>query len=140
MRKMTNYWLCVIDDRNWRIVNRHNIWGVRGRFHNTISGAKVGDRLVFYVKPLKIGGVFEATSDPYEDHELLFGEKGASDLYPFRIRLRKVIIPEEALPFKQVIPKLEFIKNKRKWGGYLQGRAMIPISEYDYKIIETALT
>lgn len=142
VEKMTNYWLCVTDEENWKRVQKLNVWGVRARFRKLIARAQVGDRLVFYVKPVQIGGIFEAVSNSYEDHKEIFSTRGfggGEESFPYRIRLRKITIPENPLPFGQMMPKLKFIKNKRKWGGYLQGRAMIPISEYDYNIIEAVV-
>jgi predicted RNA-binding protein len=34
-----------------------------------------------------------------------------------------------------LIPKLKFIKNKQKWTGHIQGKAMREIPEEDYNLI-----
>jgi len=140
---MTKYWLCVTNEVNWEKVQKLNTWGVRARFRKSMEKVEPGDRLVFYVKPKKIGGIFKAVSSTYEDHEKIFSMKGLigdnEETFPFRIRLQKVAVPRDFLPFEQVIPRLNFIVNKKNWRGYLMGKAMIPISLHDYDTMKIAL-
>jgi len=140
---MTKYWLCVANEVNWEKVQKLNTWGIRARFRKLIEQVKLGDELVFYVKPKRIGGIFKVVSNSYEDHKKIFSTKGFRggdrETFPFRIRLERLTVPEDFLPFEQLIPKLNFIANKEKWGGYLVGRALIPISEDDYDTIRDAI-
>ena len=50
-------------------------------------------------------------------------------------KLKEIKIFEPPINFKDLIPKLKFIKNKKKWSGHLMGKAMREISEEDYKTI-----
>lgn len=43
------------------------------------------------------------------------------------------------LDFKSLIPKLNFITNKKRWSGHLMGKAMREIPEEDYRLIEGLL-
>jgi len=140
---MTKYWLCVTNEINWEKVQKLNIWGTRARFRKLIEQVDLGDELVFYVKPKRIGGIFKAVSNSYEDHKKIFSTKGFTggneETFPFRIRLERLTVPEDFLPFEQLIPKLNFIANKEKWGGYLLGRALIRLSEGDYNTMKAAV-
>ena len=89
----------------------------------------------FYVKPRKISGIFEAKTKPFMALEPILKNK----TYSYRIKLNPVIIPKKPLDFKTLVGELSFITNKKYWGAYLQGRAMYPISEDDYKLIKQRL-
>ncbi len=136
------YWLCITNRENWEIIKKHNIWGVSERHKNTIMRVKKGDKLIFYIKqkiygkkkhPSVIAGIYEAISEPYRDETEIF-EGGT---YPWRVKIKPVRLGE--VNFKDLIPKLSFIKNKKRWSGHLMGRAMIKIPEEDYHIIESML-
>jgi predicted RNA-binding protein len=62
------------------------------------------------------------------------GELGREELFPHRVKLEKVILQKNPLPFDQLIPKLRFITNKKLWTGHLR-RAMRLIPKEDYEII-----
>jgi predicted RNA-binding protein len=56
-------------------------------------------------------------------------------LYPLRIGLRAIVIFSKPLNFRELVPKLSFIKNKRVWEGHIRGRAMREISERDFETV-----
>jgi len=137
------YWLCITTRENWEIIKNKKIWGVPQRHMNIIKKVREGDKLVFYVKQErkdkailepKIVGIYEAIGEAYKDNKKIFkSSSGSNEVYPWRIRIREVIIGE--LDFKSLIPKLSFIKNKKRWSGHLMGRAMVEIPEKDYELI-----
>lgn len=141
------YWLCITNRKNWEVIKTKNIWGVSRRHKNTIKRVKPGDRLVFYVKQERINkelkegeivGIFEVISNPYEDSTKLFSPPtGLHETYPLRVKIRPVKLGN--VEFKALIPKLQFIKNKKRWSGHIMGRAMREIPEADYKLIEKSL-
>lgn len=96
---------------------------------------------MFYVKPKRICGMFTAVSKPYTSTERIFKSGGLSgrEIFPHRVRLKPILIPEECIDFEPLIPKLEFIKNKDRWTAYLR-RAMVPISERDFELIRKKLS
>lgn len=144
-----NYWICITNEENWNIVRNKKVWGVSERHKNQISRVKPGDVLVFYVKqergekgvkPSKIVGIFEATSKPFKDDSKIFSPVGFGDeRFPHRVKLKPLIVPEEPLEFKPLIPKLRFIRNKDKWSGHLMGKAMREIPKEDYEVIKSAI-
>ena len=70
---MTNYWLCILTDRNWRIVKQEGIHGVpdRKKAATTIKSIKKGDILIFYlISPVRaIRGIGKAISEAFEERE-----------------------------------------------------------------------
>jgi len=137
---MANYWICVTNEENWNVVKKQNIWGVTDRHKRQIEQVRPGDYLVFYVMPLRIAGVFMATSDGFESSERIFswGEFGRPEIFPYRVKLEPIIISNKPLQFKELIPKLKFITNKKMWTGHLR-RPMRTISKEDYKTIVALL-
>ncbi len=139
------YWLCILTRDNWKKVQQHKIWGVSERHRNTIAQVNPGDYLLFYVigeqhgnKRLEsaVVGRAEAASNMYKDTKRIFESK-KREVYPLRITLTNVAsFPE--VPFKPLIFDLEFIKNKKRWSGHLQGKAMRVIPERDFKTIMAA--
>ncbi len=136
------FWLCITTRANWEVIKTKNIWGVEPRHLKTLQSAKIGDRLVFYVKqevrgreklPPMLVGIFEVASKPFKDETKIF----TGGLYPWRIKIKPIKLGQ--VEFKPLIPKLKFIKNKDKWTGHLMGKAMREIPEEDYKLIEQLL-
>ena len=134
------YWLCVTNQENWEVIREKNIWGVEERHRNTISKVKPGDRLLIYVMgtkkenetlPPKIVAAYEAVSEMFTDPSSIFKEK----LYPLRIRLRPIAVFSKPLEFRELIPKLSFIRNKRMWVGHIRGKAMREIPKGDFETV-----
>mgnify|MGYP000725345656 CR=1 FL=1 len=138
---MVNYWLCVTNEENWNVVKEWKVWGVPERSRHLIEGVKLGDFLVFYVMPQRIMGVFKAASEPFESSERIFswGEFGREETFPHRVKLEPVIMAKEALQFKDLIPRLKFITNKKMWSGHLR-RAMRTIPGEDCDLIFSAIS
>lgn len=141
------HWLCITNRENWKVVQQQKIWGVAERHKNTINKVAPGDQLLFYLigelidgqrLESAIGGQAEVASDVFRDTRKIFGSgsvKKKTETFPLRIRLSNVRSFTKEIPFKLLIADLEFIKNKRKWSGHIQGKAMRMISEKDFKRI-----
>jgi predicted RNA-binding protein len=137
------YWLCVTNEENWRVVKEKNVWGVAERFKSAIQRVKPGDKLIFYVMqtkkdkevvPSRIVGIYEVISEPYRDSTKIFKAYGSESTFPYRVKLKPAKIFDKPLFFKELVPKLSFIRNKQRWSGSLR-RAMVEIPEKDYNII-----
>lgn len=129
------YWLCITDDANWKIVKTEKIWGVSDRHKDRIARTNEGDNFVFYVKPMRIGGIFEVISKPFREETPIF-EGG---IYPNRVKIKAILLSKRFLEFRPLIDKLQFITRKKMWGGYLQGKAMKPIPNEDFELIKEKL-
>ncbi len=140
------YWLCITTGENWEVIRSRNVWGVSERHRNTIARVKKGDRLLIYLKQERkedrveeprIVAEYEVSSEVFRDSSRIFkSPKGlGNETFPFRINITPVEVFKVPVEFKPLIPKLEFIKNKKKWTGHLMGKAMREISEKDYRLI-----
>ena len=134
------YWLCVTNQENWKVIKERNIWGVEERHRNTISKVKPRDRLLIYVMttkkddeslPPRIVAAYEAVSEMFTDSSRIFKGK----VYPLRIRLRPIAVFSKPLDFRELVPKLGFIKNKRFWVGHIRGKAMREIPKGDFETV-----
>jgi len=133
---LVNYWLCITSEKNWEIIRKRNVWGVPKRSWAIIQKVKIGDLLVFYVAPKRVGGIFKAVSEPYVDEEAIFSSEGFRDdeRFSYRVRLEPVVLAKEYVDFSSLIPRLGFIVNKKRWSGYLR-RAMVQIPKEDYDLL-----
>ena len=130
----------MTNEENWNIVKERKVWGVPERDRGRIKQVMPGDYLVFYVMPLRVAGIFRATSEGFESNKKIFrwGEFGKHEIFPHRVMLEPVILPEEPLQFRELIPKLRFITNKKMWSGHLR-RAMRTIPKKDYEAIRSLM-
>ncbi|QSZ66154.1 EVE domain-containing protein [Methanofollis aquaemaris] len=143
-------WLAISNRENSEITIKKHIWGVPKRYVNTISKTKPGDTLLVYVGqqvidkdttlPPAITGCFEITSAVYEDKKPIFTAppKLGAEVFPLRIRLKKMQVFDPPMEFKPLIPDLKFITNKTQWSGHIRGQAMRKIPEEDYAYIMKA--
>jgi predicted RNA-binding protein len=134
------YWLCVTNQENWEVIREKNIWGVEERHRNAISKVRPGDRLLIYVMgtkkenetlPPRIVAAYEAVSEVFTDPSRLFKGK----VYPLRVRLRPIAVFPKPLDFRELVPKLGLIKNKRFWVGHIRGKAMREIPKGDFETV-----
>jgi len=140
------HWLCITTEENWKVIKQKNVWGVQEKHRNTIAKVKPGDKCLIYVMstkkddeiiPPRIMAAYEVISEVFTDRSRIFKPpaRDRNETFPLRIRLKPVKIFEKPVDFKSLIPKLKFIKNKQKWTGHIQGKAMREIPEEDYYLI-----
>lgn len=138
-------WLCITTEDNWNVVRQRNVWGVAERHANTIARVKPKDKCLMYVMttkknreiiPPRIVAAYEVASEVSRDTTRIFKSPPyKNEIYPLRIKLKPIKIFSKPINFKPLIPKLKFIKNKQKWTGHIQGKAMREIPEEDYNLI-----
>jgi len=134
---LVNYWLCVTNEDNWKVIKTRRIWGVpEKRGKRQIEGVRPGDLLVVYIIPKRVGGIFMAVSEPFESREKVFNwaDFGREELFPFRVKLEPVMVPDEPLPFENLVGKLSFTKGLKRWSVRLR-RAMFRIHANDFNVI-----
>ena len=145
---MVQRWLCISTRANDEVTKRHLVWGVAKRYENTIAKVKEGDTLLMYtmqeivnreVIPSAVTGIYEASSQVYEDTSSLFVTPKAlgNEVFPLRIKVKPIQIFKKPIPFKPLVPTLTFIKNKKMWSGSIR-TAMRVIPEEDYQTIITS--
>lgn len=139
---MSKYWLCVTTEENWNIIKDKKIWAVKEKDLKKLDKVAIGDPLVFYVKQRaiedkifgpKIGGICMVDSKSFKDSTRVFTNPPAQEKFVYRVNIQPIIANAE-LDFKTIVPKLKFIKNKKKWFLSLQV-AMRRIPKEDYDLI-----
>lgn len=140
-------WLAISNRENAEVVINQDVWGVSKRFINQISKVRPGDRLLVYIRnkivdkdttlPPAIVGAFQITSMVYEDSSKIFHPLPIqpNEIFPLRIRLKPIKIFNPPVEFKPLVPKLQFITNKKQWVGHIRGQAIRIIPEDDYQLI-----
>jgi predicted RNA-binding protein len=146
-----NYWLFVTTQANWKVSRENNIVGVAERHKNALSKVHLGDKSLFYIKaiysakdvgePPLVSGAYEVISDIYYDSRRIFSSPSdmSEETFPWRLQLNCLTPSSEPIAFKPLIEKLSFIKNKKHWGGTLQGNALLNIPEQDFRTIVSSL-
>jgi predicted RNA-binding protein len=145
-----NYWLFVTTVGNWKIITEKSFIGIPKRNESALSRVKRGDKCLIYIKQRREGGVYEEplvsgeyqiVSDVYVEKTRVFDspDTGQREVYPLRLRLKRLGSLSEPVPFRPIVPKLSFILNKWRWGASLQGRGLINIPEKDYYTIVSFL-
>ncbi|RLI82992.1 EVE domain-containing protein [Archaeoglobales archaeon] len=138
-----SYWLCITTADNWEVIKKHKVWGVSKRYEKTISQVKPGDVLIFYVMqtkekdkvlPPRIVGKAKVSSEVFRDSTKIFKGYGKEQTFPLRVKLTDLKEFQKPINFKELVPKLEFIKNKKYWTGYLR-RAMVKLDENDVEVV-----
>ena len=144
-----NYWLFITNPENWEVTKEKNVLGYAERHKKALSQVHIGDKCLVYVKQTvtknavsesSISGGYEIISEIYHDDERIFHayDQMPNESYPLRLTLRRLAQSEQLAAFKPLIPKLSFIKNKKNWGGTLQGNALLKIPEQDYQTLISA--
>jgi len=136
---MTRYWLCIINEDNYKIVKQEKTLGVNEQYSLALRKFKKGDMVVFYVKRRKLGGAFQVDSNMYEDRENIIFSGGD---FPYRIKLKIVKLPKSGMIEwdDEMIRRVQFFRNKEKWMLHLLGRAFCEISIGDYGYLYSRIT
>lgn len=134
-----NYYLVGMRFENWTINKRSGFTelGFKKRRLPTISQMKPGDRIIIYLASQIscLAGVCKVTKEVYESKGLKW-----DDFFNYRIGVRSVKLLEEKdfVDFRQIITKLNFIKNKSSWRAYVR-LSLRKLSLHDFNILNTAL-
>jgi predicted HNH restriction endonuclease len=117
---------------------RDGFWGIGENIPNK-GNIKPGDRIVFYIgNPImKFAGCAIIASELFKQTET--EKEGRSHGRNFfrteiGILLKDINHWKKLKPAKEIMQSLEFIKNKERWGAYIQG-GLTRISEEDFKRI-----
>jgi len=136
------HWLVVTSPSNFKFDREHlnfQYQGLPHRLRKQVQKMQVGDRVVYYVMQLqKFGATATITGDYFEDNSKLWTDE--NEMWPARRSSKPdiVLLDDELLDAKKIIPDLLFIENKEFWGAYFQG-SIKPIPEEDFKLIESEM-
>ena len=148
---MAKYWIITVSEENWHIIRENNIYGApepRG-FKPAYELIKPGDIIIFYVKKKgsknlggKFVGAFKVCSEWYRENRPLWPDEIRENRvkYPWRIKLEPIKLG--TVSFEELVPKLEFIRNKERAYAYLVGtpaNLRRPIPEEDATLIMSSM-
>lgn len=124
-------------ERGW------SVQGIKARRRKTAEQLAPGDKLVYYItQHAAFGATVEVTSEPFEDHELIWTSKPGED-YPWRVEIAPEVTvtePEAWVPAEELYDDLEFVKKwpPENWKLAFQGNIR-EWPERDYEVVRAAL-
>lgn len=136
------YWLVVTSSENFahdREKLGFKLQGLPYRFRRQVQRMEIGDRVTYYIMKLqRFGATATITGDYFEDTTKVWTD--FDEMWPARRASKPNIIlnDDELVDAKKLVPDLEFIKKKDKWGTYFQG-SIRTLPEEDFKLIESQM-
>lgn len=122
------YWLCITNLENWKTIKKNEIYGFNEQNKKYINIINNGDKIVMYVLPKKIGGLFEIINN-----ECITNVKFRDGDYPYKIKLKKIIIPKYFIEINEkIVSNLRLFKDSLRWGAILMGRSIKELEKEDY--------
>lgn len=135
------YWIFSVTPENWQIAREQKIWAIRTE--NLAQKVKKGDFIVLYVSGTEsFCTIIEILEDWHTAKQPVWPDEIEENRikYPYQTKVK--IVQEGLANIKKMLQKLSFIKNKQKWGVYVQGtpaNMRKSISELDYQSIQDAM-
>jgi len=136
---MVNYWVWSVDEDNWKIVKKDDVWGTYSK--TATEKVKLGDEIIFYVIDKGVfSGVYKIVSEWYETKELRWADEfeEKKKIYPYEVKLKPVKLGE--VDVRRLKNELSFL-NVQYWMLRLRGIHGLPannanpINEKDYNLI-----
>jgi len=120
-------WIFVIKDSDDEFQNRIRTkkWPIFSKTQNR-KKLVIGDLIVFY----KAG----TNGQKFLGSAIIKTELKEQSTDKYFLEMDKIVVWKNRVTMKQVIRKLDFIKNKNNWGNYFQGGVRV-ISEKDFLTI-----
>ena len=144
MSQDIQYWLIVTSLKNFRHsrdVLKLKTQGFPYFSRKIVKKMSPSDKVVYYImKAQKFGAIATITGTYYHDESRLWPDQ--DEMWPSRCPSKPVIAlnDDELLDVKKLIPDLQLVKEKEKWGLYFRGHAGVRrISEEDFNLIESEM-
>ncbi len=117
---------------------KRKIWLVNSKNPN-VKRLNEGDEVIFYLGGKQGGrgfaGIGVLTSKPCALSGSNYAKYGSpSSRFDKVVELRDLRLWKKVKPVAKIVPRLNFIKNKRSWGAYLQG-GIVRISKQDFELL-----
>lgn len=125
-------WLGVTTRENWKNCLEYGVWGASENRFKGLKQIRVGDKVVVYIKPMKIAGIFEVSREYYYDDS----EVWKDGLFPHRIGfIRPEKILHEPIDIRSMYNTLLKPKKGSPRGYFGMGIRRLP--ETEYKLFES---
>tara|TARA_Y100000310_G_C20121989_1_gene551885 strand:- start:121 stop:537 length:417 start_codon:yes stop_codon:yes gene_type:complete len=127
-----NYWLTITNEANWEIIKKNELYAFNKSHKNFLDEIKIGDYIVMYVIRKQFGGLFRVTNKGVSN-DIKFKDGN----YPYKIKLKTVLIPRDSLDVTdRIVDNISIFKNAIRWGTILFGRSIKKIKKEDYEYIK----
>lgn len=127
-----NIWLCITNWNNWGIIKKEKVYGFNEQNKHYYDDLKIGDKVIIYVIPKRIGGLYKILNVNYKGNVQL-----PDGNYPYRIALKENLVPKELLDVTaRTIGNLSIFKNSIRWGSVLMGRSILKLKRDDYSRVK----
>jgi len=131
----TNYWLTITNMENWQIIKEKEIYAFNESNKRYFDELRIGDFLVMYVIPKKIGGLFQVISKKENEKTNLKGDK-----YIHKVKIKKIIVPKSEIEVTdKIVQNISIFKNSIRWGTILFGRSIKKITKEDYNFVKSLI-
>ena len=142
-----HYWIISISEDNLEIALKYNLIGLPSTGKKLMLKISDGDHIVFYIgkqragyggghpNVLEFGPIAKIEGSAFYDETKIWRSR-RNEKYPWRRKIS--ILSEKRIKVQDVLKKLDFIRNKKKWGVYfIKGAREIP--QKDYVVLRDAL-
>jgi len=136
------YYIVVTGPANWEKTAAlgWKLLGMKSTRRRMANGFRPGDRIVAYYTGLKqFGAIVAVTSDPFEDHEPIWGspDKPNED-YPYRVQTdpELVLMPQQRIDAAAMAARMAYTKRwpPQNWTLGFQGN-IHEISATDFELV-----
>ena len=112
-----NYWMLSITEENFNVTRTqgYKVQGFGLRQHRKTDRMVKGDRLLYYVKGLRVFSVAATIiSTVFEDEKPLWVSPQLNEQYKYRVRTRAELIlrPDQYIQANQIGPRMDYV---RRW-------------------------
>lgn len=141
-----NHWMIVTSAENFARTEelKFTMQGVKSRHRKKAERMSPGDMMLYYITgEATFAGVCEITSTYFEAHDRLWSSPGKPDEdYPWRVKIRKVLVPASAgrIRAEEIKGEMEYVKKwpAEHWKLAFQGNVHL-LPREDFETISSAL-
>jgi len=130
-----NFWLTITNIENWRVIKSNLVYAFNENNKKNFDELKIGDFIVMYVTPKKLGGLFEIVSKSVKEKIKFKG-----DNYLHQIKLKEILIPKYEVDVNEkIVQNISIFKNSMRWGTILFGRSIKKITKEDFEYVKSLM-
>jgi len=145
---MAQRWIVTVSEDNLQETLKNNLVGLPERRRNLLKRVRPGDTVVFYIGKKRagyggprasvsqFGPIAEVAGEEFFSDDPIWGVRG-KERFPARLPI--CLVSEGRVNAADVTPRLNFVRDKNKWGLYFL-TGIRELSEEDYKTLLAAIT
>ena len=137
-----NYWMVNVSPAYYEATRErgHDLLGMGKAQKRRVQRMEVGDRVLFYVRNLRIfSAIVTINSTYFEDHTPVWEPADGEEGFPWRVRLRPsmVLKEEEYIDARLIAPRMQYVRKwtPEEWPLAFQGLLHL-IPKEDFEMLE----